>query len=167
VVVEPSDFQPRALCGQSDCRGHPAGACKDPTALSAMGAEQLMAPREAKVVGYFAYLSPMQVVCADVDACVLSGSSEAMNLYLAGIYPTGVAKATVKKTRFGEIHEGLRLGAAYAFDKESYARFYPLALEAGIPVAAADFDDKRHQGTRFFTVRLVAPGMHGGGPTAR
>ena len=114
-----------------------------------------MAERDAKVVGYFAYLSPMQVVCADVDACVVSGSSRAMEAYLAELHPGGAPQVTVKKTRFGEILRGLQLGAAYAFDRESYARFYPLALEAGIPVAAADFEEHGER-ARFFTVRLAA-----------
>jgi len=115
-----------------------------------------MPRRDSKVVGYFAYFSPAQVVCTDVDACVVSGSREAMEAYLAEAYPHTASKATVKKTRFGEILTGLQLSAAYGFDKESYARFYPLAIEAGLPVAAADFDDaKRHQLGRFFTVRLV------------
>ena len=124
-----------------------------------------MPSRDAKVVGYFAYLSAMHVVCTDVDACVVSGSSGAMEKYVAEVYPAGATRATVKKTLFGEILEGLQLGAAYAFDKESYARFYPLALDAGLPVAAADFDDPRHQGTRFFTVRPSGRGWRGRGPT--
>ncbi len=114
-----------------------------------------MPQRDTKVLGYFAYLSPTHVVCTDVDACVVSGSIRAMEEYLAEIDPLGAAKATVKKTRFGEILRGLEFGAAYAFDEESYARFYPLAVEAGIPVAAADFEGQRHQGGRFFTVRLA------------
>jgi len=114
-----------------------------------------MAQRESRVIGYFAYLSPVEVVCTDVDACVVSGSSGAMEEYLAEMYPRRTPVATVKKTRFGEILRGLELGAAYAFDKESYARFYPLALEAGIPVGAADFDKQREAGGRFFTVRLI------------
>jgi len=80
-----------------------------------------MQRRDKIVVGYFAYFSPMRVVCTD----------------------------------FGEIMQGLELGAAYAFDKESYARFYPLALEAGLPVAAADFEAQRLKGGGFFTVRLA------------
>ena len=118
--------------------------------------EERMAQPATQVIGYFAYFSPTRVVCTDVDACVVSGSSRAMEDYVVEVDPGGAAKATVKKTRFGAIMQGLALGAAYAFDKESYARFYPLALEAGIPVAAADFGDQRHQGSRFFTVRLAA-----------
>jgi hypothetical protein len=114
-----------------------------------------MAQSDSRVIGYFAYLSPMQVVCTDVDACVVSGSSGVMQEYLAELHPHGSAAATVKKTRFDEIVRGLQLGAAYAFDQESYARFYPLALEAGIPVEAADFDAQAASGNRFFTVRLV------------
>jgi len=118
--------------------------------------EEPMPQRDSKVVGYFAYFSPTQVVCTDEDACVVSGSREAMEAYLAEAYPHTVSKATVKKTRFGEILRGLQLSAAYGFDRESYARFYPLAIEAGLPVAAADFDDaKSHEMGRFFTVRLV------------
>lgn len=126
-----------------------------------------MPSRDAKVVGYFAYLSAMQVVCTDVDACVVSGSSSAMEQYVAEVYAEQASRVTVRKTRFGEVLRGLELGAAYAFDKESYARFYPLALEAGIPVSAADFDDPRHQGTRFFTVRPDRREGRGRGPTTR
>lgn len=114
-----------------------------------------MGQRDSQVIGFFAYLPPMQVVCTDVDACVVSGSSGAMEKYLAEMHPHRTAAATVRKTRFGEILRGLQLGAAYAFDKESYARFYPLALEAGIPADAANFDAQPASGRRFFTVRLV------------
>jgi len=114
-----------------------------------------MRPRDTRVIGYFAYLSPDRVVCTDVDACVVAGSSTAMEEYLAEGNPHDAATATVRKTRFGEILRGLELGAAYAFDRESYARFYPLALEAGLPVEAADFERHREEGRRFFTVRLV------------
>lgn len=113
-----------------------------------------MPKRETKVVGYFAYLSPAQVVCTDVDACVISGSIGAMRRHLAEMDPLGAPRATVKKTRFGEIRRGLELGAAYAFDQEAYARFYPLAVEAGLPVAEGDFEKAGDRGLRFFTVRL-------------
>lgn len=90
----------------------------------------------------------------DVDACVILGSIGAMRQYLAEMDPLGAPRATVKKTRFGEIWRGLELGAAYAFDQEAYAKFYPLALQAGLPVAAADFEKAGDRGLRFFTVRL-------------
>jgi hypothetical protein len=114
-----------------------------------------MPRREGKVIGYFAYLSAERVVCTAVDACVISGTSRAMEEYVAEVFAADASKAIVKKTRFGEILRGIQAGAAYAFDKESYARFYPLALKAGLPVAEADFDDPRHRKTRFFTVRPI------------
>jgi hypothetical protein len=58
---------------------------------------------------------------------------------------------TIRKTRFGEIMRGLSLGAAYAFDEESYGRFLPLGREAGLALADADFS--RRKG-RFFTVQV-------------
>ena len=114
-----------------------------------------MSQRDSKVVGYFAHWSRMQVVCTDRDACVISGSIEAMREYLAELDPLGASKATVRKTRFGEVLRGLQLGGAYAFDKDSYARFYPLALEAGLPVGVADFEGQADRGGRFFTVRVA------------
>lgn len=115
-----------------------------------------MPQRDTKVVGYFGYWSATQVVCTDVDACVVAGSSDAMEEYVAEMDPLRAATASVKKTRFGEILRGLELGGTYAFDEESYARFYPLALDAGLPVAAPDFEGRRNQGERFFTIRLAA-----------
>jgi hypothetical protein len=58
---------------------------------------------------------------------------------------------TIRKTRFGEIMRGLSLGAAYAFDEESYRRFLPLGRAAGLALAAADFSRRKE---RFFTVRI-------------
>jgi hypothetical protein len=113
-----------------------------------------MQHRDSKVIGYFGYHSRMQVACTDVDACVISGSRETMAEYLAKIDP-GASNGTIRKTRFGEILRGMKLGAAYAFDEKSYARFYPLAQEAGIPVAPADFAEQGQRGARFFTVRPV------------
>ena len=113
-----------------------------------------MAERDTRVIGYFAYFSPTDHVCTDTDACVIAGSGEAMQQYLSEMAPASAGDASVRKTRFIDILRGLNLGAAYAFDNESYARFYPLAREAGLDVAQADFDEQRKLGNRFFTVRL-------------
>jgi len=78
-----------------------------PVGRTRRGKEEFMSEHETKVVGYFAYFSPAQVVCSAVDACVVSGSIKAMAEYLAEIDPLGASKATVKKTRFGEIRRGL------------------------------------------------------------
>ena len=110
---------------------------------------------ETRVIGYFAYTSPMEVVCTDVDACIVSGSFGAMRKYVAELDPQNLSRTTIKKTRFGEILQGMQLGAAYAFDEESYARFYPLAADAGLAVQPADFEEQRRHGNRFLTVRPV------------
>jgi hypothetical protein len=89
-----------------------------------------MAYDDTRVIGYFAYLSPTECVCTDVDACVVSGSSDAMEQYVAEVHPQARREAVVKKTRLRDILRGLQLGAAYAFDRESYGRFLPLAREA-------------------------------------
>ncbi len=107
-----------------------------------------MSGRESKVIGYFAYSSPRAIVCSG-KACVISGSEAAMREYIVEM--GGEGRHTVRKTRFGQIMQGLTLGGAYAFDEESYGRFLPLGREAGLALADADF---RKRKKRFFTVEL-------------
>lgn len=114
-----------------------------------------MGDRATKVIGYFAYFSPDKVICTDPQACIIAGSERAMREYIEECYPGRAAQAVIKKTRFGEILQGLRLGAAYGFDEESYGRFYPLGRQEGLPIAAADFASQRDNGSRFFTVQLA------------
>ena len=115
-----------------------------------------MAERDTKVVGYFAYRSRAEVVCTDVDACVIAGSERAMRDFVLEVDPAAADSHTIKKTRFGEILRGLQLGGAYAFDEESYSRFFPLARDAEIPVSEADFAEQSKIGNRFFTVRIAS-----------
>jgi hypothetical protein len=107
-----------------------------------------MANADTKVIGYFAYTSPQAVVCTG-KACVISGSEQAMRAYVSE--QAGSKRHTVRKTRFGEIMQGLSLGAAYAFDEESYGRFLPLGREAGLALSEANFN--RRKG-RFYTVQI-------------
>lgn len=115
-----------------------------------------MAHRNRKIIGYFAFSSPTEVVCTGNhgDACVISGSVRAMKAFLKEIDPHDKKRHIVKKTRFGEILRGLNLGAAYGFDEESYKKFYPLARKEGLPVERADFDGMKDNDFRFFTVQL-------------
>jgi len=112
-----------------------------------------MPDRHSKIIGYFAYALPTEVVCTG-EACVISGSQLAMQEYISEIDPDRRKRRTIKKTRFGEIIKGLLLGAAYAFDEEAYGRFYPLARQEGLGVVEADFKKHQDEGLRFFIVQL-------------
>jgi len=114
-----------------------------------------MSDRDSKVIGLFALRPPVDVVCADVDACLIVDSEQVMKAYVEQVFSLNAGRVTIKKTRFGEIYRGLMLGAAYAFDEPSYSRFYPLALDAGLPVSPADFKKAQDDGQKFFTVRLA------------
>jgi hypothetical protein len=112
--------------------------------------------RRSKVIGYFAYESPTQVVCTG-EACVIAGSRLAMKQYISEIDPNQRTRRTIKKTTFAEIKHGLELGAAYAFDKAAYKRFYPLASGAGLSVMepnAADYEKHAAAGERFLIIHL-------------
>ena len=112
-----------------------------------------MAGRRSKVIGYFAFASPNAVVCTGT-ACVIAGSRRAMQQYNLEIDPDQQENRTIKKTTFDEIKRGLQLGGAYAFDKASYKRFYPLAKQAGLGVMEADFEKHKAAGERFLIIEL-------------
>jgi hypothetical protein len=110
---------------------------------------------KSPVIGYFAYTPPMDAVCTDVDACVIAGSRQAMDEYIAASRTGRASELIVRKTTFKEILRGMKLGGAYAFDETSYRTFYPLARKAGLQVVTADFQEVRRLGGRFVIVRSV------------
>lgn len=109
-----------------------------------------MGDRHTKVVGYFAY-SGQEVICTNGEACVVTGSLESMKLHLQD---SGIERHTIKKTRFGEILKGLNLGSAYAFDGESYGRFYPLAMEERMAVPDLSAFENRPSGSKFIAIKI-------------
>jgi len=112
--------------------------------------------RHRQVIGYFAYESPTIVVCTG-EACIIAGSRRAMEQYVLEIDPNQRTRRTIKKTTFSEIKRGLELGAAYAFDKAAYQRFYPIARRAGLDVMSADessFAQHEAVAERFLIIQL-------------
>ncbi len=107
---------------------------------------------DSKVIGYFAFSSPSEVVC-DGDACVISGSESEMKNFINSISSSTTKKTTIKKTRFSEIIKGMKLGAPYAFDEQSYNRFYPLANKVGFNLKEEDFSVKTETGFHFVVIR--------------
>lgn len=108
-----------------------------------------------KVVGYFSYTDSSNALC-DGDACIIAGSETLMKSYLQKISKSD-KKDIIKKTRFGEIIDGLKQGAAYAFDEESYSRFLPLAKInriGGLP-EKEDFLDKPSDTLRFIRIQVA------------
>jgi hypothetical protein len=111
-----------------------------------------MGKRANKVVGYFAFSPPRNVVCTDGAACMIASSKRSMEEYLSEL---GAGESiTIKKTRFGEILQGLQLGAAYAFDESSYKIFYPLAKAERLAVASPSSFQDMPPGSRFLAVKL-------------
>ena len=109
---------------------------------------------DTRVIGYFAYTPPMHVVC-DGDACVIAGSEAGMRRYIEAIVSGPLKGTRIKKTRLGEILNGLELGGAYAFDEESYNRFHPLAKKAGLPMMPQDFSGPSPTGIHFVRIQLM------------
>lgn len=107
-----------------------------------------------KVIGFFSYTSPTEVLCTDGSACIIAGSEYSMKNYIKEMDPTNNKFRTIRKTRFGDIMKGLKLGAAYGFDKDSYNKFYPLAIDEGLEVMTVNFDEQELKGNRFITVQI-------------
>lgn len=108
-----------------------------------------------QVIGYFAYASPTEVYC-DGNGCVIAGSQEAMSAYLNAAFPQHITKHTVKATTFEEIIKGIKLGAAYCLDEQSFARFRLLALKSGIDIGDADFCVSTETGMSFARVQILS-----------
>jgi len=53
---------------------------------------------DSKVIGYFSYNSPSEVVC-NGGACVISGSEEKMKTYLKTVVSESSNKNTIRKAR--------------------------------------------------------------------
>jgi len=84
-----------------------------------------------KVVGYFSYSEAGCAFCND-GACIIAGTDELMRFYIKQLLSKHEKIGMVKKTRFEEIMMGLQFGEAYAFDMESYVKFFSLATQYGI-----------------------------------
>jgi hypothetical protein len=111
-----------------------------------------MSKIENKVIGYFAIHSSQEILC-EGDACVIAGGQSALHKYIKSSHGTG-SEYQIRKTRLGEILEGISLGGAYAFDKESYGLFYPLANKHGFNLKNEDFSSTE-SGNHFVIVRFI------------
>jgi hypothetical protein len=76
-----------------------------------------------------------------------------MRNYLKSITPEASKETVIKKTRFGEIVQGMKMGAPYAFDEQSYNRFYPLANKIGFSLKEEDFSVPTETGRHFVVIR--------------
>lgn len=109
-----------------------------------------------RIVGYFSYTNSGVVFC-DGDACVVAGSEELMKSYLHKLLDNGDNRDVIKKTRFGEIINGMKRGGAYAFDQEAYNNFLSFAkineIE-GLPDNNG-FLDKSEAELNFIRIQLI------------
>jgi hypothetical protein len=86
-----------------------------------------MKNRLKEVIGYFAIRTGTMNILCDGDACVIAGSQEALSSYILKLANDRPADYTIKKTRYGEILQGMQMGGVYPFDGRAYRRFLPLA----------------------------------------
>jgi hypothetical protein len=80
-----------------------------------------------------------------------------MKSYLHKLLDNGDNRDVIKKTRFGEIINGMKQGGAYAFDQEAYNNFLSFAklnkIE-GLPDNNG-FLDKSEVGLNFIRIQLI------------
>ena len=84
-----------------------------------------------RVVGVFAYHRPGKVFLYE-NGCVVAGSEDLIKQYMGLLANHLTRGMKIGKLRFGDIYKDLQTGAVYAFDRQSYSRFYSLARRAGV-----------------------------------
>ena len=94
-----------------------------------------------EVVGYFAIRKGTKSILCDGDACVIAGSQKALNSYILNLAGDNSSQYSVKKTRYREIFQGMRMGGVYTFDKRAYNKFLPLAKADGMNPAEFEMED--------------------------
>ena len=110
------------------------------------------------MLGVYAHAGPDEVFRFE-EACLIAGSRERLRAYVSTRPQLRNAALSISKIRFADVHAGLDSGAAYAFDKEAFERFAPLARDAGIDVAET-FPESSGRGNdafRFLKIRLADP----------
>ena len=94
-----------------------------------------------KVIGYFALRKNSVNMLCDGDALVIAGSQQLMTRYITKLAVDRSSKYKVKKTRYGEIIQGMQMGGVYTFDKISFNKFLPLLKSEGKVIAELKFAD--------------------------
>ena len=74
-----------------------------------------------KIIGFVSHNRQKTAMLCDGDACLVFGSEHKLREYVEqkDIKEIGV----IKKARFGDILEVLKLGGIYLMDEEAYSRF--------------------------------------------
>ena len=88
-----------------------------------------------KTIGYFAILLGTPNILCDEDACVIGFKKENLKRYITTLGTRSTDEYIIKKTTFGEIYKGMKMGGVYALDEESYKVFLPLAKSKGMNLA--------------------------------
>ena len=112
----------------------------------------------SRVLGVYAHAAPDEVLRFE-EACLIAGSRERLRAYLQSRPQLRNVALVISKIRFADVHAGLDAGASYAFDKEAFERFAPLARDAGIDVAETfpEPTDRENEAFSFLKVRLADP----------
>jgi hypothetical protein len=87
---------------------------------------------EHKVIGYFAMKSKTDLVCTPEGALVICRNESCLTARMKKNDPVNYVENKLIKTRYGEIISGLKRGAAYAFDLDSYVSFYNIGIPNGL-----------------------------------
>ena len=94
-----------------------------------------------KAIGYFAVRKGSVNMLCDGDALLIAGTQQLMTRYIIKLAEESPSKYKVKKTRYGEIMQGMQMGGVYTFDKVAFNKFLPLLKSEGKAIAEFKFAD--------------------------
>jgi hypothetical protein len=94
-----------------------------------------------KAIGYFALRKGSTNMLCDGDALVIAGSQQLMTRYIVKLADDRLSNYQVKKTRYGEIMQGMQMGGVYTFDRVAFNKFLPRLQVEGKNIAEIKFAD--------------------------
>lgn len=117
-----------------------------------------MNANDTKVLGVVAIVAGTKSIFCIGESCIVAASEEKMQEYISRDPNCRKFNFEFSKARFGHVNQVLRMGGAYAFDKESYSRFFPLGIQSGInlcPFPSIQYHNPNLNSQTFMSIRII------------
>lgn len=113
-----------------------------------------------KIIGYVAIRKGTPSMLCDDTACIIGGIKRDIERYITANAGQNPEDYIIKKTTFGEIVRGLKMGGVYALDQGAFDNYLPVAKACGMPLAEfkIENDNKPYDNAiRLIRIQWITP----------